>query len=150
MGFSQSSQLWLKFLNCNSLFFFCLTKYVSSYIHSGTCAQCVLYSLLSLNLVTSITVAYKTKVTWLCVSLLHSILHANTKRVDALLWQAMCGHISNDSVGLHKRTHKLKQQFSLADQRQVMIHPCYDSLLQLSCSLCHFAVAQILACWGYC
>lgn len=30
-------------------------------------------------------------------------------------WQATCGHNVNGSVGLHKHTHKLKQQFSLAD-----------------------------------
>lgn len=39
--------------------------------------------------------------------------------MDVLLWQAMCGHNTNGSVGLHKHTHKLKQQFSLADQREV-------------------------------
>lgn len=39
--------------------------------------------------------------------------------MDVLLWQAMCGHNTNGSVGLHKHTHKLKQQFSLADQRVV-------------------------------
>lgn len=32
--------------------------------------------------------------------------------MDVVLWQAMCGH-TNGSVGLHKHTHKLKQQFSL-------------------------------------
>lgn len=39
--------------------------------------------------------------------------------MDVLLWQAVCGHNTNGSVGLHKHTHKLKQQFSLADQRVV-------------------------------
>lgn len=39
--------------------------------------------------------------------------------MDVLLRQAMCGHNTNGSVGLHKHTHKLKQQFSLADQRVV-------------------------------
>lgn len=39
--------------------------------------------------------------------------------MDVLLWQAMCGHNTNGSVGLQKHTHKLKQQFSLADQRVV-------------------------------
>lgn len=37
--------------------------------------------------------------------------------MDVVLWQAMCGH-TNGSVGLHKHTHKLKQQFSL-DQREL-------------------------------
>ena len=39
--------------------------------------------------------------------------------MDVQLWQAMCGHNCNGSVGLHKHTHKLKQQFSLADLRLV-------------------------------
>lgn len=46
--------------------------------------------------------------------------------------KAMCGHNTNGSVGLHKHTHKLKQQFSLADQRlvkTVMIHFCNFPLL---------------------
>lgn len=38
--------------------------------------------------------------------------------MDVVLWQAMCGHNTNGSVGLHKHTHKLKQQFSL-DQSEV-------------------------------
>ena len=61
--------------------------------------------------------------------------------MDALLWQAMCGHNSNGSVGLHKHTHKLKQQFSLAYQRLVKALlrftfatlPCY-SCINIRCS----------------
>lgn len=52
--------------------------------------------------------------------------------MDVLLWQAMCGHNTNGSVGLHKHTHKLKQQFSLANQSRensVTIHFC--NFLQL-------------------
>lgn len=39
--------------------------------------------------------------------------------MDVTLCQAMCGHNTNGSVGLHKHTHKLRQQFSLADKRPV-------------------------------
>lgn len=43
------------------------------------------------------------------------IRYKHTHHMDVPLWQAMCGHNTNGSVGLHKHTHKLKQQFSLAD-----------------------------------
>lgn len=48
----------------------------------------------------------------LCSVSVEPILDLKTQNMDAVLWQAMCGH-TNGSVGLHKHTHKLKQQFSL-------------------------------------
>lgn len=65
--------------------------------------------------------------------------------MDILLWQAMCGHNTNGSVGLHKHTHKLRQQFSLADQRVVKTllrftfatFFCFLALGQLNTYQCH-------------
>lgn len=49
--------------------------------------------------------------------LFQPILDTKAHNMDVLLWQAMCGHNTNGSVGLHKHTRKLKQRFSLAEER---------------------------------
>ena len=74
--------------------------------------------------------------------------------MDAVLWKAVCGRNANGSVGLHKQTHKLKQQFFSGpetSENSVTIYlsnfpPTFlvEQMLLLSFSLCKVALSNKL------